>query len=83
MAYSIYAILQDGTREQAGKFVDLCDAADEAFRIADDDVAYASIGDPPRPDRICVYRGAKLELSVKVRRGGLLGNRGAPILRSM
>lgn len=83
MAYAVYLVGDNGTRDLAKKFEQLSDAARYAFGVADDVENHAR-GDRANPPRkVDVYCGDRLEISVFVTRDGLLGNKAHPKLRSM
>jgi len=80
---AVYLIFEDGKREQAEEFDDLGDAAGYAFRIADE-IGQRPAGDGHGPPvSVAVYRGEWLEIAIRITRGGLLGYKDSPKLRSM
>jgi hypothetical protein len=83
VAYAVYLVRDDGTRGPVQEFGDLGDAARHAIRLADE------LGERPAdessspPRKVNVHSGDRLEISILIMRGGLLGHRGFPKLRSM
>ena len=78
MAYQVYLIFEDKSRELEGEFDDLSDAASFALRLADD-IGKRPAGDghgPPK--KVDVYRDTQLEISIQIMSGGLLHRRDAP-----
>jgi hypothetical protein len=83
VAYAVYLILDNGTRDLASEFQQLGAAARYAFGLADEAALQPDEAHASRPRKVDVYDGERLEISIFVTRGGLLGNKGFPKLRSM
>jgi hypothetical protein len=83
VSFAVYLVFEDGTRELRDEFSDLGDAAGFAIEVADAISQQPPSDERGRPAKIDVRQAGRLEISIRVMRGGLLGNRDAPKLRSI
>jgi len=83
MSFRVYLIFEGSNREFVEERADLHEACRVAFDLADD------FGQQQTEDagglliKVSIYRGEVLEISIEIKRDGLLGHKAAPILRAM
>ncbi len=83
MSFAVYLVFEDGTRELRREFGDLGNAAGFAIGLADEISPRPPGDERGRPTKVDVRQSDRLQVSIRVMRGGLLGNRDAPKLRSI
>lgn len=76
--YCMFLVYQHADRVMVEQFDDLETGVAAAIKLADDSGWPAPIDGDERPDRVEVHSGGRVELSIKVMRGGLLGSRAGP-----
>jgi hypothetical protein len=83
MTFGVYLVYEGHARELSSEFDSLEKAVSHGLRMADlFGQPVANDGHAP-PKTVEVYSGKRLELSIKVTPGGLLGRKGKPRLRSI
>jgi hypothetical protein len=81
--FAVYLVHANDTRELQAEFGNLGAAASYAIRLADEIDGYRREADSERPEKVDVYFFEQLQISIRIMRGGLLGNKAVPKLRSM
>lgn len=81
--FAVYLVHVNDTRELQAECENLSDAASYAIRLADGLDAHRPDADGERPAKVDVYCADQLQISIRIMRGGLLGNKAVPKLRSM
>ena len=81
--FAVYLVHANDTRELQAEFGNLGAAASYAIRLADEIDGHRREADSERPEKVDVYFFEQLQISIRIMRGGLLGNKAVPKLRSM
>lgn len=82
MLYRVYVVFEGGTRDLAEEIRRLDEAMTFALRLADDIGRREAGNGHGSPKSVDIYSGKSLEISIRIIRGGLLGCKVDPKLRS-